>query len=755
MKYLGSLIFAFLFSQLSFSQCPIVPHPEEYKSVDVKIRLDKELRLNSNQMSASNWDYLKSHLKLQTGIDLTNDSKEPFILLKLSDHGSYNEYGISLNSESRVVYVGSEESKFYAINSLLQLIQKDENGWYLQGCELTDHPAFQWRGLHLDVSRHFYTVDEVKRFIDLMALYKFNTFHWHLTDDQGWRIEIKKYPKLTEIGAFRDSTLNGHYTDKPRTFEVKKYGGFYTQDQVREVITYAQNRYITVVPEIELPGHSRAALAAYPELSCTEKRNGVPGLWGVFDDIYCSKEETIDFMKDVLSEVVELFPSKYIHIGGDEAPKTRWKECEKCQKVISENDLHDEHELQSYFISQMDEFLTNKGKKLIGWDEILEGGLSPNAAVMSWRGVKGGIEAARQKHEVVMTPTTYCYFDYYQSGHPSEPIAIGGFLPLEKVYKFNPIPKELKEEERKYILGGQANLWTEYITSMDHLEYMTYPRALALAQSVWCEEKPDFQSFLSDFLLYQEDYLKRYNVNFARSIHHPELEISRKKNGINVHFKGVEENYHFTVSTKEIGGHSMSGGLAMGVADTLFFEKVKWGSEPKLIRTSVLDESGGKSLVDKFLLHANLGADVEMVTEPHPKYNNNGSLNLVDGIKGTLPWKGSQWLGFDTSYIEFIVDLGEVKEISSVNLGFLDQNGSWIYLPETVTIQVSKKSKWCLRKKFKKEIESSDFTVDVSKKGRYVRVMIQAMDLIPVGMDGGGNTPWTFIDEIMINGISE
>jgi hexosaminidase len=615
---------------------------------------------------------------------------------------------------------------------------------------LVDYPAFNWRGLHLDVSRHFFTVDEVKRYIDLMALYKFNMFHWHLTDDQGWRIEIKKYPKLTETGAFRDSTMIGHYSDQPRTFETETYGGFYTQDQIREVVQYAKERYITVIPEIEFPGHARAALAAYPELSCTGEQNGVPGTWGIFDDIFCSKRETIDFMKDVLGEVVELFPSEYFHIGGDEAPKTRWNKCPNCQKVIAENGLHDSHELQSYFIGQMDEFLTSKGKKLIGWDEILEGGLSPNAAVMSWRGTKGGIEAAKQKHEVVMTPTTYCYFDYYQSGHASEPIAIGGFLPLEKVYKFNPIPKGLSKSEETYILGGQANLWTEYIASMEHLEYMTYPRALALAQSVWCKEKPSYESFLDDFVNYQEDYLDRYKVNYARSIHQPKVEITRKEKGINVHFKGVGEDYHFTVSTKEIGGHSMSGGVAMGVADTLFFEQVEWGHEPKIIRTSVLDDSGRKSLETEFVVHSTLGAEIEMITKPHPKFNNNGSLNLVDGIKGSLPWKGNQWLGFDTSYVEFIVDLGSNRIIRSVELGFLDQNGSWIYLPDNVTVQVSKKLKWRGKKEFTADVDEAYRDVSIYKMGRYVRVMVRAMDIIPEGLEGGGNTPWTFIDEIQI-----
>ncbi len=750
MKKMVLFLLISLLGKLVFAQCPIIPTPNYYKQVASKIRLDDELELDSNQLSVTNWNYLKTHILLQTKIKLSHSSTNSFIRFAVSPEANEDYYSIELSSIRKLIQYESLTGQFYAINSLLQLLQKDETGWFIRECELYDSPAFQWRGLHLDVSRHFYTTDEVKRFIDLMALYKFNTFHWHLTDDQGWRIEINKYPKLTEIGAFRDSTMIGHYSDQPRTFDTETYGGFYTQDQIREVVQYAQERYITVIPEIELPGHARAALAAYPELSCTGEQNEVPGTWGIFDDIFCSKQETIDFMKDVLAEVVELFPSEYIHIGGDEAPKTRWKECSDCQKVISENDLQDEHELQSYFIGQIDEFLREKGKKLIGWDEILEGGLSPNAAVMSWRGTKGGIEAAKQKHYVVMTPTTYCYFDYYQSGHPSEPIAIGGFLPLEKVYKFNPIPKELSKSAETYILGGQANLWTEYIASMEHLEYMTYPRALALAQAVWCQEKPSLNSFLEDFLMYQEDYLDRYDVNYARSIHQPELQITRKEKGINVHFKGVEEDYHFIVSTKEIGSSSLNEAMIMGVTDTLFLEQVEWGAEAKKIQTSVLDETGRKSLESEFVLHASLGAEIDMITQPHPKFNNNGSLNLVDGIKGSLPWKGSQWLGFDTSYVEFIVDLGSKRKITSVELSFLDQNGSWIYLPETVTIQVAKKLKWRRKKEYTAKIDGADQEISIRQKGRYVRVMIRAMDIIPQGQEGGGNTPWTFVDEIQI-----
>lgn len=757
MKIIVSFLLISFFGNFVFSQCPIIPTPEKYTQIELKIPLGNELRLDSAGLGPVCWNYLKSNLKSQTGIDLVYDYENPMILfyydfdLEILRRGGSipHEYEISLTPEKKTILFTTEESRFYAINSLLQLIQQDGMTFYLQGCELSDAPAFQWRGLHLDVSRHFFTVDEVKRFIDLMALYKFNTFHWHLTDDQGWRIEIKKYPKLTEVGAFRDSTMIGHYSDQPRQFEKERYGGFYTQEQVREVIQYAADRYITVVPEIELPGHSRAALAAYPELSCTGEKLGVPGTWGVFDDIYCSKQETIDFMKDVLYEVVHLFPSEYIHIGGDEAPKTRWKKCPNCQKLMSDYQLKDEHELQSYFIDQMDEFLISMGKKLIGWDEILEGGLSTHAAVMSWRGMKGGIEAAKQQHEVVMSPTTYCYFDYYQSGAPSEPIAIGGFLPLEKVYEFEPIPEGLAESDKQYILGGQANLWTEYIATMDHLEYMTYPRALALAQTVWCREKPSYDSFLSDFLTYQESYLERNGVNYARSIHQPKLEISRVKNGINVHFKGVESDYRYTVLTAQSNGRTI-GELSMGKTDSLSILRGGGLANPAELRTTVMEVNGKKSLDVYFIVHSILGVNIEMITEPNPKYNHNGSLNLVDGIKGVLPWKGSQWLGFDTSYVEFIVDLGSTRTITNVNLGFLDQNGSWIYLPETVTIQVAKKANGRFKKEHIKEVNASDFTISLKEKGRFVKVIIHAMEVIPEGREGGGFTPWTFIDEIQI-----
>ena len=470
------------FPIFSFGQHGIIPAPSEIQERTGQIFFeDKQITIQAGVLESETIEFLKSEFKI-IGLELseTKDADIVFIPLSNLPPEAYN-----LDIDEKITLTASSASgKFYGLMTLLQWIGERKHVIYAQKVRMVDAPAFEWRGLHLDVSRHFFTIDEVKRFIDLMVLYKFNTFHWHLTDDQGWRVEIDKYPRLTSVGAFRDSTVIGHYSDSPRKYEQQKYGGFYTKDQIKEVVAYAKARSVDIVPEIEMPGHSRAALAAYPELSCTGEKQGVPGLWGVFDDIYCSKESSIKFMQDVLDEVLQLFPYKYIHIGGDEAPKARWDECSECAKVMVNNGLHDTHELQSYFIGRMDDYLTKKGRILIGWDEILEGGLSPNAAVMSWRGEQGGIEAAKQGHQVVMSPTSYCYFDYYQSSHHSEPLAIGGFLPLEKVYEYSPIPSELSAEEAKFVLGGQANVWTEYIPTFDHVEYMVYPRALALIQSL-------------------------------------------------------------------------------------------------------------------------------------------------------------------------------------------------------------------------------------------------------------------------------
>jgi hexosaminidase len=384
-------------------------------------------------------------------------------------------------------------------------------------CVITDEPRFRYRGMHLDVSRHIFPVEEIKKYIDVLALHKFNTFHWHLTDDQGWRIEIKKYPNLMTVGSQRKETLVGHGGRPPFVYDGIPHGGYFTQEEIREIVKYASDRFITIIPEIEMPGHAMAALASYPVLGCTGKPVDVMTRWGVFDDVFCAgKDTTFAFLEDVIDEVVELFPSGYIHIGGDECPKVRWEKCPACQKRMKDEDLKDENELQSYFVTRMEKYINSKGRKIIGWDEILEGGLAPEATVMSWRGIKGGIEAARMGHDVIMTPSTHLYLDYYQSEPEGEPLGIGGYLPLEWVYSYEPLPDELKPEEQKYVLGLQGNIWTEYISTPEHLEYMAFPRAFAIAETGWTPAmKKDFEDFLARFTAQKERY-DLMNVNYFR-----------------------------------------------------------------------------------------------------------------------------------------------------------------------------------------------------------------------------------------------
>ena len=444
------------------------------------------------------------------------------LILRLgSTDKSLGQEGYELEIQPRTITIEAEEPTglFYGVQTLFQLYPPEvyseitvagADHWDLPCMKIRDLPRYRYRGMHLDVGRHFFPKTFIKRYLDLLALHKVNTFHWHLTEDQGWRIEIKKYPKLTEVGAYRKETLVGHFRDRPHQFDGRRYGGFYTQEDIREIIQYAEKRYITIIPEIEMPGHSLAAIASYPELSCTGGPFEVGTLWGVKQDVYCAgNDKVFEFLEDVLTEVIALFPSEYIHIGGDECPKDRWKVCPKCQNRIKQEGLKDEHELQSYFIKRIEKFLLSKGKRLIGWDEILEGGLAPEATVMSWRGTKGGIEAAKQGHDVIMTPTTHCYFDYYQADPETEPLAIGGNLTLKKVYSFEPTPEEFTPEEDKYILGAQGNVWTEYMRTPEYVEYMSVPRMCALAEVVW---SPRERRSWKDFRVRLDSHFRRLDV---------------------------------------------------------------------------------------------------------------------------------------------------------------------------------------------------------------------------------------------------
>ncbi len=452
---------------------------------------------------------LNSAASLDIQIEGKSDTRNS-IILELLDKEDLGDEGYTLVVERKNIKLQAYKPAglFYGIQTILQLLPEeifsdekaDNIEWKIPCIEITDKPRFSWRGMHLDVSRHFFPVKFIKKYIDIIALHKMNLFHWHMTDDNGWRIEIKKYPGLTDISAWRVNREEKHWKEREsqKDGECATYGGYYTQDEIKEIVEYARNKYVRILPEIEMPGHTSEVFAAYPEYSCTGERFTVrPGSYWPNSEIFCAGNDSVFvFLEDVLSEVIDLFPFEYVHIGGDEADKTRWKECAKCQTRIKNENLKDEDELQSYFIKRIEKILTSKNKRLIGWDEILEGGLAPDATVMSWRGVEGGIAAAKLGHAVVMSPGTHCYFDHYQADPETQPLAIGGYTDLEKVYSFNPVPEELSDDEKHYVLGAQANVWTEYIPNGEHAEYMALPRMTALSEVLWTpENKRDYDSF--------------------------------------------------------------------------------------------------------------------------------------------------------------------------------------------------------------------------------------------------------------------
>ena len=519
------------YSQNTPSTFPLIPFPKEIKfsketfSLTAKTKIilfDTSLRQEVGFLN----NHLKSNYNIQLAISTVLPKSGHFILFKhtTSKPESEESYNLKMNPTSIQITAANNTGIFYAIETLIQLMpteKKDIKKTFgsevqIPCADISDSPQYQWRSMHLDCSRHFFSKEEVKKYIDYLAMYKFNVFHWHLTDDQGWRIEIKKYPLLTAIGSKRKETLIGR--PKENKYDGITYNGFYTQNDIKEVVDYAAKRHITVLPEIEMPGHSTAALSAYPQYSCTGGPFETATNWGIKKEVYCAgNDSTFLFIQNVLTEVMDLFPGKYIHIGGDECPKDRWKTCRKCQQRMLAEKLAGENELQSYFIKRIEKFVNARGKQIIGWDEILEGGLAPNAAVMSWRGTEGGATAAKQHHYVVMTPGKPCYFDHYQSKEiDKEPIAIGGYNPLDSVYTYNPTPKGLNEEEAKFILGAQGCVWTEYIPDFSKVEYMSMPRMAALSEAIWTPaDKRNYSDFINRLKLHAKT-LDKLNINYAR-----------------------------------------------------------------------------------------------------------------------------------------------------------------------------------------------------------------------------------------------
>lgn len=655
---------------------------------------------------------------------------------------------------------------------------------------IKDEPKFAWRGMHLDVSRHFYSVEFIKKYIDLLALYKMNVFHWHLTDDQGWRIEIKKYPKLTEVGAWRNGTMVGPYSNQE--YDTLRYGGFYTQEDIKEVVHYAAQRHITVVPEIEMPGHALAALASYPEYSCTRGPFEVGKGWGVFDDVFCAREETFAFLEDILSEVIELFPSKVIHIGGDECPKARWKACEHCQKTMRDNQLKDEHELQSYFIQRMEKFLISKGRKLIGWDEILEGGLAPEAMVMSWHGTEGGIAAAKMKHYAVMSPGSHCYFDHYQGDPRHEPLAFGGYTPLEKVYSFNPIPAELTKEEAKYILGGQANVWTEYIsgtvrmgghniakelnfwkdnmTPEQHVEYMVLPRLLALSEALWGTTNPkNYDEFLQRVIQHKKNILEPLKYNYSNSIYEIKMHVFARNNELYAELTSplVKE---INVSLDLYRGSVVSDGenSYLSTPYQLYQEPIRIAAKSVLefyhdfdgiyaSRTDLPYSMKRMAYSQRFHINKATAKPIQLVHEPHKNYSFGGAFSLVNGMRAARQHLGKDWLGFSGTDLIATIDLLEETEISKLGIGFLERQGSWIYYPKEVHFEISMDGEHFTTAY---AISASGIEADTGQleikllqveKARFVRITALNYGQIPDGMPGGGNKAWLFVDEILVD----
>jgi hexosaminidase len=699
--------------------------------------------------------------------------------LPISDT-TLGDEGYRIDATDQLITVEANKPKgfFYAVQTLYQLLppailgQKLMNGSQglnstttaqapnanrstltIPACKIQDQPRYIYRGLHLDVGRHFFPVSFIKKYIDLMALHKYNNFHWHLTDDQGWRIEIKKYPKLTQVGGQRRETIVGHYDEyDPQVFDGKPYGGFYTQDEVREVVRYAASKYINVVPEIEMPGHALAALAAYPELGCTGGPYQDATRWGVFEDVFCPYEKTFTFLENVLTEVIALFPSKYIHIGGDECPKSTWRQSDFCQQLIKRLKLKDEHELQSYFITRIDKFVTSKGRRIIGWDEILEGGLSPNATVMSWRGIKGGIEAARQRHDVIMTPGQYCYFDHYQGDPAQEPMAFGGFLPLSLVYSYNPTPAELSPSEARHILGAQGNLWTEYLETPDNVEYMVWPRAAALAEVVWT---PLAQKNYDDFSRRLPTHFERLsilNVNYARTFYDVAPSAKPTSDG------KVEVTLTANALAPDIR-YTLDGSVPSG--ESLRYDKPVLLDKSTTIRAATFANGQPLSQLAKiqkeYLVSKATGKSYKLLsaaTNGRPDKNNSLTDGTTAGMGG---YELANVVSFANDF-NAVIDLGQSQSVEGVRIGFVKYTARNLCLPKQVDIGVSDDGqtfrtvtsvKTNAAEGGKRAIARLPFDF-IPTTARYVRIMAQNVGQVPAGLRNPGKSAQLAVDEIEV-----
>ena len=774
MRLIQVLYFSFL-SFILFSSCTtnsggvsstevpsIIPLPAtmEFKEGSFDIN-DETVIVVTNDEEKKLANLLNERLTTASGFTLkilSNAPEDNFIRFK--DHNELEEeaYNLKVNKKSIEIESNSFAGRLYALETLRQLLDLDVQNssgnkvqnWKVPAIYISDYPRYEWRGLMLDVSRHFFEKEYIFKTIDRMAMLKLNTLHLHLVDDQGWRIEIKEYPKLTEIGGWRVDQENKHWNarTKNQPGDESTYGGFYTQEEIKEIVAYAEENAITVVPEIEMPAHVMSAIAAYRELSCHGKEIAVPsgGVWPI-TDIYCAgKENTFRFLENVLIEVMDLFPSKYIHVGGDEATKTEWEKCLDCRKRMEEEGLENVEVLQSYFIRRMENFLSSHDRVLIGWDEILEGGLAPGATVMSWRGIKGGWEASSQGHDVIMSPGTPLYFNHYQGDPDKEPIAQGGYNTLEMVYHFDPVVDSMTTAQKNHVLGAQANLWSEYIPTESHSEYMLFPRLIALSEILWTpEEKKDWSGF----------------VNRLK-------DMNRRLDNLDINYSTTM--YDVTASATTDSDNSITISLENELPDSKIFYSLD-GSNPdensqfyknpflidkNTILKAVVIEDGkvmGDTLVKNFRFHKGLGAKISYEPEYDKRYTGIGNKTLINILRGSKNFHDGQWLGWLNKDVEIILDLEEIKEISNISLGSMTDQGSGIYFPSKVEFfagsqenELQKLGEVVHEFQNRGSVELKDFKLDFnSVQVQYIKVVVHRFNQLK---DGGA---WTFLDEIIID----
>lgn len=767
-------LFAVIFTNAQ-TQYPIVPYPAHVTEQKGFFQLPSLISIYNGLGNKTGLAVIK---KLQEDLyrnwkissTLSNDQTKAQIkfIRKEGDDKDKPAYMLLATPEGIAITSNNNEGAFHSTRTLLQLIKSTpDKKLIVPGILVEDYPRFNYRGMHLDVGRHFYPIQLVKNYIDWLSFHKFNKFHWHLTEDQGWRIEIKKYPKLTEVGGWRNGTIIGRYPGRGN--DNKRYGGFYTQNEIKEVVEYARERFIEVIPEIEMPGHSSAAIAAYPWLSCfpekptaipasmisqrskVEQANGriklVQETWGVFDDVFCAgNDSTFAFLQDVIDEVTLLFPSKYFHIGGDECPKTHWKKCTRCQQRIKELGIKDEHELQSYFVQRIERYLNAKGKTLIGWDEILEGGLAPNAIVMSWRGEAGGIEAAKQSHEVIMTPGNPVYFDHSQSEN-EDSVTIGGFNPIEKIYAYNPVPKELPADKEKYVIGAQANVWTEYMNNEQKVQYQIFPRMAALSEVLWTPlDKKRWTGFESRIPAIMNHY-QQWGVTVSRAYYDIKGKVVASPDN-----KGI---------TLQLSSNASNGKIKLNTPEKFTYEKPIQINKSGLYEAVFTDSATGEiksNYSQQFQLNNATGKIITLMEPPSKTYPGDGPFTLVNGIqskKGTGRYK--DYLGYSGKNLEAQLDLGSSITISRVGVSFLHQPSSWIYYPTSIEIWGSNDGQ-TFKSIAKTELNNPELTeygtsttyLKTKGKYRYLKFLIKNKGTIEAPNPGQGNAAWLFVDEIMV-----